>query len=295
MLANRPRGLPFTSSLLAVCALAAAGILCGVTLRDSAAGPVVQEEPSSPAAPVPRPSTDIAIAPCDRSAFKIALDVGHTVQSSGALSARGVAEYTFNLTLAKRIERTLTGAGFDHTYLMISNGTGRAQLAQRSGRVNALGVDLLLSIHHDDVQPHYYESWTYKGTVYHFSDKFSGYSIFVSSRNPSAADSLDFAKLLGTELVARGLHFSAHHSEPIPGENRQLLDAHLGIYRYDDLFVLRNIRAPSVLLEAGIIVNREEELLLASSERQDLVGAAVLAASNKFCSEIQLRRTPKKG
>jgi N-acetylmuramoyl-L-alanine amidase len=295
MLANRSRGLPFTSSLLAVCALAAAGILCGVTLRDAAAGPVVQEEPSSPVAPAHRPSTDIATAPCDRSAFKIALDVGHTVQASGALSARGVAEYTFNLTLAKRIERTLTDAGFDHTYLVISNGTGRAQLAQRSARVNALGVDLLLSIHHDDVQSLYYESWKYKGTLYHFSDKFSGYSIFVSYRNPSAADSLDFAKLLGTELAARGLHFSAHHSEPIPGENRQLLDANLGIYRYDDLFVLRNIRTPSVLLEAGIIVNREEELLLASSERQDLVGAAVLAAGNKFCSEIQLRGAPKKG
>jgi N-acetylmuramoyl-L-alanine amidase len=295
MLANRPRGLPFTSSLLAACVLAAAVILCDGTLRDSAAGPVVQEEQSSPATPAHRPSTDIAVASCDRSAFKIALDVGHTVQASGALSARGVAEYTFNLTLAKRIERTLTDAGFDHTYLVISNGTGRAQLAQRSARVNAFGVDLLLSIHHDDVQSIYYESWKYKGTLHHFSDKFSGYSIFVSYRNRSAADSLDFAKFLGTELTARGLHFSAHHSEPVPGENRQLLDANLGIYRYDDLFVLRNITAPSVLLEAGIIVNREEELLLASSERQDLVGAAVLAASNKFCSEIQSRRTPKKG
>src|ERR1700688_4219845 len=110
MLANRPRGLPFTSSLLAVCALAAAGILCGVTLRDSAGGPLVQEEQSSPVAPVHRPSTDIVVASCDPSAFKIALDVGHTVQASGALSARGVAEYTFNLTLAKRIERTLTDA-----------------------------------------------------------------------------------------------------------------------------------------------------------------------------------------
>jgi N-acetylmuramoyl-L-alanine amidase len=295
MLANRPCELTFTPSLLAVCALAAVGILFDVTLGDSLAGPVVQGEQSSPVALAPRPSTDTGGVACDRSAFRMALDVGHTVQASGALSARGVAEYTFNLALAKRIERTLTDAGFDHTYLVISNGTGRAQLAQRSARINALGIDLLLSIHHDDVQPHYYESWIYKGTVYHFSDRFSGYSIFVSYRNRSAADSLDFARLLGTELAARGLHFSAHHSEPISGENRQLLDAKLGIYRYDDLFVLRNITAPSVLLEAGIIVNRQDELLLASSQRQDLVGAAVLAAGDTFCSEIQLRRTQKKG
>jgi N-acetylmuramoyl-L-alanine amidase len=295
MLVNLPDGLPLKSLLLPVSVLAAALILWDITFRDSEAGPAVQEEQSSPVTPMYQPSTDMVVASCDVPAFKIALDVGHTAQAKGALSARGVDEYTFNLTLAKRIERTLRDAGFDHTYLVISNGIGRAQLAQRSARVNALGVDLLLSIHHDDVQPIYYANWKYKGTLYHFSDTFSGYSIFVSYGNPSVADSLDFARFLGTELAARGLHFSAHHSEHIPGEGRQLLNPDLGIYRYDELFVLRNIRAPSVLLEAGVIVNRGEELLLASSERQDLIGAAVLAASIKICSKIQSRRSPKNG
>jgi len=42
------------------------------------------------------------------------------------------------------------------------------------------GVDLFISIHHDDVQPVYYSKWDYNGKTYHFSDKFAGYSIFVS-------------------------------------------------------------------------------------------------------------------
>ena len=276
MLVNLRDGLPWKSLLLLVSMLAAVVLFWGNISRNSEAAPVVQDEHS-----------------CHQSAFKIAVDVGHTVQASGALSARGVVEYTFNLTLAKRIEQTLRDAGFDHTYLMISQGIGRAQLAQRSDRVNALGVDLFLSIHHDDVQPIYYENWNYKGKIYHFSDKFAGYSIFVSYDNRSVADSLDFAHFLGTELAARGLHFSAHHSEHISGENRQLLDPKLGIYRYDGLFVLKNIKAPSVLLEAGVIVNRSEELLLASAGQQELIGIAVLAASNKMCSKIQSQRTPK--
>ena len=43
---------------------------------------------------------------------------------------------------------------------------------------------------------------------------------------------------------------------------RELLDADAGVYRYDQLIVLRMTRMPAVLLEAGSIVNRQEELEL---------------------------------
>ena len=51
---------------------------------------------------------------------------------------------------------------------------------------------------------------------------------------------------------------------------RELLDAQAGVYRYDQLIVLKDTRMPAVLLEAGSIVNRDEELLLATPERQAL-------------------------
>ena len=44
---------------------------------------------------------------CDRSKFRIVLDVGHTAASEGATSARNVAEFVFNLRLAQRIEEKL--------------------------------------------------------------------------------------------------------------------------------------------------------------------------------------------
>jgi len=59
---------------------------------------------------------------------------------------------------------------------------------------------------------------------------------------------------------------------------RQLLDAQAGVYRYDQLIVLKETRMPAVLLEAGSIVNRTEELLLATPERLALVGARAVEA-----------------
>jgi N-acetylmuramoyl-L-alanine amidase len=40
---------------------------------------------------------------------------------------------------------------------------------------------------------------------------------------------------------------------------------------------------PAVLLEAGSIINRDEELKMDSPERQDIVSGAVVAAAKEFC------------
>jgi len=72
---------------------------------------------------------------------------------------------------------------------------------------------------------------------------------------------------LGKALQARGLQYTPHYTLPLMGNRRrELIDAAAGVYRYDQLIVLRNTRMPAVLLEAGSIVNRQEELELASPD-----------------------------
>src|SRR6516162_7278715 len=52
---------------------------------------------------------------------------------------------------------------------------------------------------------------------------------------------------------------------PLMGRYRhELIDAEAGVYRYDHLIVLHSTRKPAVLLEAGSIINRQEELELAT-------------------------------
>jgi N-acetylmuramoyl-L-alanine amidase len=65
---------------------------------------------------------------------------------------------------------------------------------------------------------------------------------------------------------------------------RELLDARVGVYRFDQLLVLRKTEAPAVLLEAGSIVNRDEELELESRERHAVIGTAIARAVEAFCS-----------
>jgi N-acetylmuramoyl-L-alanine amidase len=62
-----------------------------------------------------------------------------------------------------------------------------------------------------------------------------------------------------------------------------LIDPEAGVYRYDKLIVLRETTMPAVLFEGGMIVNRSDELVLASPERRDLIAAAVTDAVGQFC------------
>jgi N-acetylmuramoyl-L-alanine amidase len=225
---------------------------------------------------------------CHPRDFKIALDVGHTVEAPGATSARGVREYEFNLRLTKEIAKTLNDAGFQ-THLVIVQGDKRAeQLFKRVQRANALGADLFVSIHHNDVQDRYKEKWMYEGESRFYSDRFTGHSLFVSRENPKLAQSLAFGRRLGIALNDQGLIYTNHHLEDVAGERRKLLDPEAGVYRYDKLFVLMHTKMPAVLLEAGIIVNRAEELLLETPEHRDRIARAMLVAAIDFCGVQQV-------
>jgi N-acetylmuramoyl-L-alanine amidase len=56
--------------------------------------------------------------------------------------------------------------------------------------------------------------------------------------------------------------------------------------------VLKGTRMPAVLLEAGSIINRDEELVMASPERQAVVAAAVTDAVASLCAPAKPRPRP---
>jgi N-acetylmuramoyl-L-alanine amidase len=224
-------------------------------------------------------------ASCARADFRVVLDVGHTAESPGARSARGADEFDFNLRLARQIDHALLDAGFGKTVLMVTDGPGSRSKYARVARANALSANLLLSIHHDAVPDRFLEKWDYNGKPESFSDRFRGHSIFVSDRNSNPKDSLLFGTMLGRQLKARGLQYTPHYTESFMGRwQRTLLDSDAGVYRYDTLVVLKNAQLPAALLEAGSIVNRDEELAMTSPERQQLISAAVVDAVDSFCA-----------
>lgn len=221
---------------------------------------------------------------CEPSKFRIVLDVGHTAESEGATSARNVAEFVFNLRLARWIEEKLKAEGFAETRLLLTEGKARPSLAKRVAAANDLHANLFLSIHHDSVPNSLLEDWEFEGKKSHFSDRFSGYSVFVSRNNPDFKTSLSFAELVAKEMKAHGLQYAQQYTLAIMGRYQHpLLNKETGVYSYDQLVVLKSTRMPAVLLEAGSIINRDEELKMDSPERRDIISSAVAAAAKEFC------------
>jgi N-acetylmuramoyl-L-alanine amidase len=206
-----------------------------------------------------------------RAQTTVAVDVGHFIEEPGATSARGRPELDFNRELAAEIESAVRGRGMG-TLLIGADGF-MSQLAHRTAA--ATGADFFLSVHHDSVQPHFLEIWEYDRVERAFSDRYSGFSLFVSRKNRSLGRSLTCASAMGEALRRAGFSPSLYHADPIPGENKPFADRRNGVHYYDNLIVLKTARTPAVLLEAGVIVNRDEELKAQSEETRKRMAAAV--------------------
>jgi N-acetylmuramoyl-L-alanine amidase len=226
---------------------------------------------------------------CKRASFKVMIDVGHTPEDPGVISAHGNPEYGYNLALASLAMTQLVETGFRQTTLLLVRGKGYGQLAQRAEIANRAGPDLLLSIHHDSTRERYIKTWEFAGIRRNYSDKFSGHSLFVSLKNRHYKQSVDFAKLIGRELASAGLQYTPQHAEDIPTARLPLVDAELGVYRYDNLVVLKDTRMPAVLFEAGLIINRRDELVLSTPERKTVLATAIANAVLDYCKANQAK------
>ncbi len=189
-------------------------------------------------------------------AASIAIDVGHYFEKPGVISARGITEFEYNLRLSHELAAALRKAG--HKTLLIGDDGLADNLGRRSPR--AAGMDLFISVHHDSVQPRFLSVWEPEGEQLLYSDHFSGYSLFVSRLHAHTEASLKCASTIGAALRRGGFTPSRYHADPIVGENRPFADEENGVHYFDNLAVLKTAGIPALLFEAGVLVNRDEEL-----------------------------------
>lgn len=205
----------------------------------------------------------------------IAVDVGHYLAKPGVISARGIPEFDYNLRLAREISEALKHAG--HKTLLIGDDGLAENLGGRAPR--AAGMDLFISIHHDSVQPRFFSSWESVGETYYYSDQFSGFSLFVSRLNSQTEASLKCATAIGAALRKAGFTPSRYHADPIVGENRPFADETNGVHYFDNLAVLKTASIPALLFEAGVIVNRDEELRMRDPAVRRRIAESIVAAA----------------
>jgi N-acetylmuramoyl-L-alanine amidase len=195
----------------------------------------------------------------------IIVDTGHTPRHPGATGASGRVEYLYNLDLSGAVTKDLQALG-DRVARTSADGK---EIALTDRATHTPGAGFFISIHHDSMQ----QAWIDAGR----RREFSGYSIFVSQKNPHYEQSLRCARAIGEQMLAAGRHPSLYHATPIPGENRPLIDKRLGIHRFDDLVVLKTAPVPAVLVEAGVIANPDEEADMAKPQTIAQVAHAIAA------------------
>lgn len=211
--------------------------------------------------------------------LRVAIDVGHSRESVGALSARGIGEFYFNAETAKVVSRVLEEAG---AIVILINGDGMTTgLAERGASAMKAKADCLISIHHDSVHDQYKRPWTYEGKKHLFADNFRGYSVFSSSLNQRADSSRTLALNIGEALYETGLRPTYHHNEPIEGENKEFIDQRTGVYEFTNLVVLKSSPMPAILLECGVIVHRDEELLVQQMWYREMIAGALVKSLSK--------------
>lgn len=198
----------------------------------------------------------------------MAVDVGHYSEKPGVVSASGRPEFEYNLDLARETAKDLREAGLE--VRMIGERGDQRYFNHRTR--DAAGAALFVSIHHDSVRSRWISD----------ADKFSGFSLFVSRRNPQPEKSLACASAIGAELRAAGLKPSLYHADPVFGEDRPFADRKNGVHYYDNLAVAHTARMPAVLVEAGVIVNPREDAEMRDPQVRARIGAAI-AAGTRAC------------
>lgn len=207
------------------------------------------------------------LLPClTTNAAEVALDVGHTLADPGAISARGRDEFAFNRALAPVVQRALETRGI--TVRPINYDGRIASLSARPAA--ARGADFFLSLHHDSLPAHEQEIWVWQGQRQLFSDKYAGFSLHISRRNPEDMVSSRCASAIGAEMRRAGFVPTRHHFPKHPWA-----DEENAVHWHDNLVVLHRTNLPAVLFEAGVIKHRDEELLLADPERMARMADAI--------------------
>ncbi|MGR8940919.1 MAG: N-acetylmuramoyl-L-alanine amidase [Gammaproteobacteria bacterium] len=209
----------------------------------------------------------------------IALDVGHSKRHPGAISASGVPEWELNRRLALDIAARLVKS--PHSFRLIGADGSMDVLTERTAA--ARSDMLFISLHHDAVLPEWQAH----------AERYSGFSLFVSRKNPRLEESLACARHIGDRLRMAGFQPSHYHAVPVKGENRPFADAFRGVHYYDGLAVLRTAQQPAVLIEAGVVVNPRDEINVTSKEGRGRVADALVLAMTDCLSAIGTL-TPRK-
>jgi N-acetylmuramoyl-L-alanine amidase len=243
----------------------------------------------------------------------IILDPGHDPLYRGALGSCGEFEFVYNdrivtAYLKTTSERVITtrDAGQPPRILKLktvadnvpqSRYTLKTSLKARTTLANSTKAGLFISIHHDSTASRFItpDKSICQGRGGHtLLPEFKarndiGFNVFIDGdpKNPQYQQSLRFATLLGQELIGIGRKPSNYHYYPEDDcRSCRPVIRDLGIW-HQQLYVLRNVRMPAVLVEVGNIADAEDEALVNSEKFREQFAQALKRAVDRYFAEAR--------
>lgn len=186
----------------------------------------------------------------------ILIDAGHGGADAGA-SANGVSEKEINLSVAKKLKEHIEANG--GTVVMTreedcstadgsENGSWKvADLKKRKSMASETGADIFISVHMNKFP----------------QEKYKGAQVFYSGDNEES-------RLLG-EAIQKSL------PEILGDGNTRAAKKSDG-----NIFILKGVSIPSVVVECGFLSNKEEAELLKKEEYQDKIAYAICTGLNSY-------------
>jgi N-acetylmuramoyl-L-alanine amidase len=236
----------------------------------------------------------------------IVIDPGHDPKFVGAIGRCGVAEYKYNdyfvdrlikLNLNKiNLVKTRGNNSFPTflTEAQIANSAGSLtlldSLKSRTDLANSLNASFFISVHHDSVSSKFITMQSDscleksgKKINDSLKNKFKiGFNIFINKNSPFFNESLDFSKVLSDRLIKIGRTPSNYHFYPWDDcLSCSPIDESRGIW-YQDLYVLRNVNMPAILIEIGNIIDVDDERIITTDIVIDAISQSILTSLADF-------------
>lgn len=189
----------------------------------------------------------------------LVIDAGHGGPDGGAVGISGTIEKDINLSVALRCELLMDLAGIStvmirredislHENEALSIGQKKvADIRRRVEIVQSLSSPVLLSIHMNSFP----------------QSKYSGAQVFYSKNNTL---STDFAEILQSSLQNGVNPANQRAAKQVPNE----------------VYLMKKVDCPAVIVECGFLSNREEEALLQTENYQKKLTLSIGAAALQF-------------
>lgn len=179
----------------------------------------------------------------------IVIDPGHGGYDSGSIGINGITEKDINLSVSLRLGNTLRKKGFNVVYTRESDNVtwpsdNKKDLAARANISNSTDTDMFISIHLNSFK----------------MEDVNGTETYYNKEN---TESKKIADIIQSQII----------------KNVKSNDRGIEVGNFS---VLRNVSAPSVLIELGYISSKREGYLLSSLSYQNNISEAIAIGIDNY-------------